>query len=71
MYNFGLLDKLNGLDHIPHWEEPPCNNLGGSEGSIFPPPYYTKSDMVHIYDKDLCRVMPLKNRGSISTDHGE
>ncbi|CAG2059514.1 unnamed protein product [Timema podura] len=33
MKEFGLLDRLNGLDHLPYWSEPPCNNIRASEGA--------------------------------------
>lgn len=32
MESFGLLDKLNGLDHLPFWENAPCNFINASEG---------------------------------------
>ncbi|XP_030384903.1 lysosome membrane protein 2 isoform X2 [Scaptodrosophila lebanonensis] len=60
MEQFGYIDSLNGMDHLPHWNEPPCTSIAGSEGSFFPPRDITKSDMVHVYDKDLCRIIPLK-----------
>lgn len=69
MQNFGYLEKLNGVDKLPYWNESPCNLIRASEGSFFPPRYYTKSDVVNIYDKDLCRTMPLQYRGPV-TKHG-
>ncbi|KAF5296337.1 hypothetical protein FQA39_LY12554 [Lamprigera yunnana] len=63
MDKFGLLDKLNGKDSLPYWSEKPCSDIAASEGSFFPPRDVTKSDIVHIYDKDLCRILPLKYRG--------
>ncbi|KAH8402857.1 hypothetical protein KR222_007674 [Zaprionus bogoriensis] len=60
MDQFGYIDSLNGMDHLPHWSEEPCTSIAGSEGSFFPPRDITKSDTVHIYDKDLCRIIPLK-----------
>lgn len=60
MHKFGYLDRLNGLDRLPFWNENPCNNISASEGSFFPPRDITKSDIVYVYDKDLCRIMPLK-----------
>ncbi|CAG9800444.1 unnamed protein product [Chironomus riparius] len=59
MHKFGYLDRLNGLDRLPHWRHKPCNNISASEGSFFPPRDITKSDRVYVYDKDLCRVIPL------------
>lgn len=65
MENFGLLDRLNGLDHLPFWGSAPCNSIKASEGSLFPPRDVTKSDIVHVYDKDLCRVWPLRYRKEV------
>uniref|UniRef100_A0A0A9YEL4 Scavenger receptor class B member 1 n=2 Tax=Lygus hesperus TaxID=30085 RepID=A0A0A9YEL4_LYGHE len=62
MNDFGLLHHLNGLDHLPYWEEPPCNSIRASEGSLFPPRDVTHEDVVHIFDKDLCRIWPLRYR---------
>ena len=94
MKDFGLINKLNGLDNLPYWPEAPCNSIRASEGtklffslvfsllfvvigkneawrnnflfsgSFFPPRDRTKDDMIHVWDKDLCRVMPLQYRGS-------
>ncbi|XP_063927291.1 scavenger receptor class B member 1 [Zophobas morio] len=69
MQDFGLLEKLNGADRLPYWKESPCNMIRASEGSFFPPRYYTKADVVHVYDKDLCRVMPLQYREPV-VKHG-
>lgn len=33
-------------------------------GSFFPPRDKTGADIVHIWDKDLCRTLPLKYHGS-------
>lgn len=59
MLKFGYLDRLNGLDHLPMWKHSSCNNITASEGSFFPPRDFTKSDRVYVYDKDLCRTIPL------------
>lgn len=39
-----------------------------SEGSFFPPRYVTKENLVNVYDKDLCRIMPLKYRKDVYKD---
>ncbi|KAK6644994.1 hypothetical protein RUM43_001270 [Polyplax serrata] len=66
MQDFGLINRINGLDHLPYWSQSPCNSIRASEGSFFPPRDFTKSDIVHVYDKDLCRILPLKYRGDVS-----
>jgi len=37
-------------------------------GSFFPPRELTKSDLVHVYDKDLCRVWALRYRKDVIKD---
>ncbi|KAK9754137.1 CD36 family [Popillia japonica] len=66
MENFGLLDNVNGARKLPHWDKSPCNDLKASEGSFFPPSYYTKKrqEIYHLYDKDVCRLIPLQYRKS-------
>ncbi|XP_050524925.1 scavenger receptor class B member 1 [Daktulosphaira vitifoliae] len=68
MDKFGLLDRINGMDELPFWKGSPCNSIRASEGSFFPPREITKSDIVHIYDKDLCRVWALRYRKDIVKD---
>ncbi|KAG8038036.1 hypothetical protein G9C98_006361 [Cotesia typhae] len=65
MKQFGLINKLNGLDRLPYWEDEPCNSITASEGSFFPPRDSTGADVVHVWDKDLCRVLPLQYRGPV------
>ncbi|XP_022218031.2 lysosome membrane protein 2 [Drosophila obscura] len=68
MDQFGYIDSLNGINHLPHWNEEPCTSVAGSEGSFFPPRDITKSEMVYIYDKDLCRIIPLKYDQTLEKD---
>lgn len=68
MEKFGYLDQLNGLNNLPFWDSEPCTNITASEGSFFPPREYTKNDMRYVYDKDLCRIIPLEFRNTIYKD---
>ncbi|XP_076163294.1 scavenger receptor class B member debris buster [Ptiloglossa arizonensis] len=63
MKEFGLINRLNGLDRLPYWPDAPCNSIRASEGSFFPPREKTGSDIVHLWDKDICRTLPLQYRG--------
>lgn len=67
MENFGLLDRINGMEELPFWKGS-CNSIKASEGSFFPPREFTKSDLVHVYDKDLCRVWALRYRKDVIKD---
>ncbi|EFA05670.1 scavenger receptor class B member 1 isoform X1 [Tribolium castaneum] len=55
---YGLIDKFNGQSHLTHYTSDKCNSLMGSDGSIFPP-HLTKNSTIYVYDKDLCRILPL------------
>lgn len=68
MEKFGYLDHLNGMDHLPFWDSAPCTNISASEGSFFPPREFTESDMRYVYDKDLCRIIPLEYRSQVYKD---
>ncbi|XP_076654149.1 scavenger receptor class B member debris buster [Halictus rubicundus] len=63
MKEFGLINRLNGLDHLPYWPDAPCNSIRASEGSFFPPREQTGADTIHLWDKDICRTLPLQYRG--------
>lgn len=65
---FGIIDKFNGNSQLAHWTKPECNRLNGSDGSIFPP-HIAKTDMIHVYDKDLCRLLPLSFEKEVSTNN--
>ncbi|XP_066149330.1 lysosome membrane protein 2 isoform X1 [Euwallacea fornicatus] len=64
MQEFGLIASLNGKNTLPYWKDPPCNAINASEGSFFPPRYYTKKDVIYLYDKDICRTFPMQFRES-------
>lgn len=68
MEEFGYIERLNGLDHFPQWHQDPCMSIKGSEGSFFPPREITKSNMLYVYDKDLCRVIPLQYQKGVRKD---
>ncbi|XP_032672860.1 scavenger receptor class B member 1 isoform X1 [Odontomachus brunneus] len=55
---FGMLDRWNGKDTLGHWTTQECDSVMGTDGSIFPP-HITKQTILKIFDKDLCRTLPL------------
>lgn len=68
MDKFGYLDHLNGMNQLPFWDSEPCTNITASEGSFFPPREYTETDMRYVYDKDLCRIIPLEYKRTVYKD---
>lgn len=65
---FGIIDKYNGNSQLGHWSKPECNRINGSDGSIFPP-HIQRTDMIHVYDKDLCRLLPLSFEKEVTTNN--
>lgn len=55
---YGLIDKWNGKSGFDHYTTDKCNSIEASDGTIFPP-YITKNTTLYIFDKDLCRRLPL------------
>lgn len=68
MDKFGYLDRINGQAQLPFWPDAPCTDIAASEGSFFPPRAFTNSNTVYIYDKDLCRKLPLTFVRSVVKD---
>ena len=54
---YGMMDKWNGKNALGHWTSP-CDGIMGGDGSIFPP-HITKDTVLKVFDKDLCRALPL------------
>lgn len=68
MDKFGYLDRINGLPALPFWDDQPCTSIAASEGSFFPPRAFTGKDTVYLYDKDLCRTLPLRYVRGVEKD---
>ena len=45
MKEFGLLNRLNGMDRLPYWPDAPCNSIRASEG---------KNEKLTFYAVDIC-----------------
>lgn len=54
----GLVSRFNGLDKFTFYKTSECNALDGSDGTIFPP-HLDKRSTIHVFDKNLCRKLPL------------
>lgn len=67
--HYGLIDRFNGNSSLLHWKTNKCNLLNGSDGSIFPP-HITMDTTLHVYDKDLCRLLPLRFDKEVDTAGG-
>ncbi|CAK9832022.1 Scavenger receptor class B member 1 [Anthophora retusa] len=63
---YGVLDNWNGKSSLGHWTTSECDSVAGSDGSIFPP-RITKQTVLKVFDKDLCRALPLVFKEEVST----
>lgn len=63
---YGMLDKWNGKRGLGHWTTPQCDSVMGTDGSIFPP-RITKQTVLKVFDKDLCRTLPLVFKQEVTT----
>lgn len=68
IHKYGIIDNYNGRTHLPHWTTDACNRLEGTDGSIFPP-HIEKDRVLHVYDKDLCRLLPLVFEKEVMTSN--
>ncbi|KAG6796146.1 scavenger receptor class B member 1 [Apis mellifera caucasica] len=63
---YGILDNYNGKRNLGHWTTSECDSIAGTDGSIFPP-RITKDTVLKIFDKDLCRALPLVFKEEVIT----
>ncbi|XP_063219988.1 lysosome membrane protein 2 [Bacillus rossius redtenbacheri] len=66
---YGLIDTFNGNSQLPHWKSDQCNRIDGSDGSIFPP-HITENTTLYVFEKDLCRKLPLRFQKEVDTAGG-
>jgi len=55
----GQIDQFNGENNLQHWSTDDCNRIQGSDGTIFPPYSVRQKKPVYVYQKELCRRLPL------------
>lgn len=67
---YGLINNVNGMGQLAHYTTDECNSIRGSDGSIFPP-HITKNTTLHVFDKDLCRMLPLKFEKEVMVADGK
>ncbi|KAL4711240.1 hypothetical protein ACJJTC_019081 [Scirpophaga incertulas] len=69
MARYGVFERYNARDKLPHWTTDECNSIAGGDGSIFPP-HITRNDTLAVYDKDLCRLLPLRYLRDVESASG-
>jgi hypothetical protein len=63
----GQILSFAGKSELKHWKTDECNQIRGTDGSVFFPGV-TKNDTLHIFNKDLCRSLPLVFQEEVVTN---
>jgi len=58
--NIGQLTKFKGKSKLPWWSGDKCNKLEGSTDGFVFRPNLSKNDQIHVFNRDLCRSIPLE-----------
>ncbi|XP_018902328.2 scavenger receptor class B member 1 isoform X1 [Bemisia tabaci] len=69
--HFGDVVAVNGVNETDKWKSDDCNAIEGSYGSFFPRKLLQdKSKPLYIYNKDICRKLPLVYKEQIPYQEG-
>ena len=69
--DLGSIVKYDNKTHLSTWYdseeeagEKTCNRIHGTDGSLFPP-YVKENQIFHIFNKDLCRSLPIEYKETV------
>lgn len=65
----GQFFKFKGKTRLDWWSGDKCNEIKGTDGFIYKP-NIKKSDILHVFNRDFCRSIPLKFDKEITDPHG-
>ncbi|XP_053675470.1 lysosome membrane protein 2-like [Anopheles nili] len=54
-----LMKQMDGKPRFDLWHTDECDNVGGTDGSQFPPHLMDRKQPLHVFIKSLCRKFPL------------
>nr|WBU77219.1 sensory neuron membrane protein [Odontothrips loti] len=60
MNRLGQIVNFNGAVKQGVWKSDECDAIEGSDGSQFPPPKVATDARLYVYNRDMCRRMPLE-----------
>ena len=56
----GMITQINGKDNREVWGDQRCDQIEGTDGSMFPPCVIKNtSEPIYVYSKDICRNLPF------------
>lgn len=63
----GEILTVDGKDKLSFWKTEECNKISGTDGSVFHPGI-SDADTLNIFNKDLCRSLPLVYEKSVNVN---
>lgn len=55
----GIIESVDGVDHLEAWGDTECGRVQGTAGAMFPPHLVQQKKSLYFFTKDLCRRLPL------------
>jgi len=70
IHDLGSIVNFDNKTRLDTWfddtnEEGVCNNIHGTDGSLYPP-FVKKDQVFHIFNKDMCRSLPIEYSESVT-----
>ncbi|XP_040570236.1 scavenger receptor class B member 1 [Lepeophtheirus salmonis] len=65
--NLGEIMSFRGKDKLDVWSGDQCNDIRGTDGTIFPPGF-AKNKTLYVFSPDLCQSLPLVFEKEIITN---
>lgn len=67
----GQFESFNGESGIDHWSTDECNRIEGSDGVVYPPQPIREKKPVYLYQKEICRRLPMVFQKETSIFNGK
>lgn len=67
--DLGEFTKFNGKEKLTWWSGDKCNEVKGTDGFIYKP-NLSKSENIYLFNRDLCRSIPLEFNKEIVNANG-
>lgn len=65
MDRLGLITRVGGRERLDAWGDTNCSRMDGSDGTMFPPKLVQNRSRLHIFNKDMCRRLPIEFRDEV------
>ncbi|XP_066991108.2 lysosome membrane protein 2 isoform X2 [Anabrus simplex] len=66
----GIITRVNGKNRLDAWGDTDCSRMDGSDGTMFPPRLVQRKERLHLFNKDMCRRLPLEFKKEVEIKGG-